>query len=568
MALVRVPPFAPWRRIDLHGLRRLAPGLAVLAVAAAGFTQMATATAAAAAGTAVSITNQQMEGSLSLSPGDWVDGGYQFSGGTTGVSITFDNAEVTLPVACSQGGSAVGTVTVPLATGPYTAGANGGQDVPWASENPTGSPVTSTPDTSGTDPFQGAVQAPDLCSGGAMYNPAGGQGASFSADVLASAATTAITIQFHYRVPAAKGGAASTNCANASDPDVNPWNASVCGASVSATTSVTPLVTPPTTTTTTPPATTPTTTPTTPSTTPPTTPTVTITKANNAAGTGYGTSETAAEGISNVPYQVVVINPNAQAGTITALTDTASGSVLSICPNLIGKLLQPFGQAGDSAICDFTGPVPTAPSTDTASTTLSVNGVLATAVATSTVYPPVLPSSLAQSPPAATPTAVPAPASVGAAQLAITGAPVGNLLTWSLALLFGGAALLGGLFVTDPRRRVALPAAGGPRDDGPAGPPPAERRPTAPTGPSPFPRYPAVPGTMAGQAAGWPTPMSRAAVPPAAASLPGAGPGARSGAGPAHGPPKDRPASGVRLRTHGRARLDTGWMVPGALSSG
>ncbi|MHB1854805.1 MAG: hypothetical protein ACYCS2_07095, partial [Acidimicrobiales bacterium] len=249
------------------------------------------------------------------------------------------------------------------------------------------------------------------------------------------------------------------------------------------------------------PATTP---PTTAAAAPRTTPTVTISKANNAAGAGYGTSETAAAGITKVPYQVVVTNPNAQAGTITALTDTANGSTMNICPNLIGKLLQPFGQANDSATCDFTGPVPTSPSTDTASTTLSVNGVLASATATSTVFPPVLPSTTVQTPPVATPTAVtPAastPAAVGAAQLAMTGAPVRNLLTWALALLLGGAGLLGGLFVTDPRRRLALAGATGgsiaPRRR-PAGPANQEERAAqGRTGPTRFPRYPA-PGPLA-----------------------------------------------------------------------
>lgn len=182
-----------------------------------------------------------------------------------------------------------------------------------------------------------------------------------------------------------------------------------------------------------------------------TVPTVLITKGNNAAGTGYGTSETATDTLTSVPYQVVVTNNNASPGTITALTDTVNGTTMAICPDLIGDVLQP----GLSATCDFTGPVPNTPTTDTAAVTLSVNGILVTATAPSTVFPPVLAATLTQNPPT-TPAALPpavAPTAVAPAQLAFTGAPVKALLDWALALLLGGLALLGGLMATDTRRR-------------------------------------------------------------------------------------------------------------------
>ncbi|MHB1854804.1 MAG: beta strand repeat-containing protein, partial [Acidimicrobiales bacterium] len=185
-----------------------------------------------------------------------------------------------------------------------------------------------------------------------------------------------------------------------------------------------------------------------------TTPTVLITKANNAAGTGFGTSETASDTATSVPYQVIVTNNNASPGIITALTDTVNGTVMDICPDLIGDVLQP----GQSATCKFSGPVPTSPTTDTAAVTLSVNGILVTATAPSTVFPPVLAVAVTQNPPttptAVTPVATPAtPTAVAPAQLAFTGAPVTALLGWALALLLGGLALLGGLMVTDSRRR-------------------------------------------------------------------------------------------------------------------
>jgi len=299
----------------------------------------------------------------------------------------------------------------------------------------------------------------------------------------------------------------------------------------------------------------PTTPPTTPAATPRTTPTVTITKANNASGTGYGTSETAADGITSVPYQVVVTNPNAQAGTITVLTDTADGSTINLCPNLVGKVLQPFGQANDSATCDFTGPVPTSPTTDTASTTLSVSGALATATATSTVFPPVFSPTVVQTPPAATPTAAapaaPTPAAVGAARLATTGAPVRNLLTWALALLLGGAGLLGGLFVTDPRRRLALIREdAGPEDQ-------QERGAQGSAGSARFPRYP-VPGPLASTPP-WSTPARRTGWQPAGGpqSLPWATtPADRS-------PPGSRPSPALHRRGPLPRHRHTGWMTPG-----
>ena len=187
-----------------------------------------------------------------------------------------------------------------------------------------------------------------------------------------------------------------------------------------------------------------------------TTPTVIITKANNAAGTGYGSSETAAAGITTVPYQVVVTNNNDAPGTITVLTDTVNGTTMNICDNpgqpgnLWGVVLQP----GESATCDFTGPVPTTPTTDTAGVTLSVNGILVTATAPSTVFPPVLGTVINNNPPS-TPTVV-APT-----QLAFTGAPVKNLVRWAGMLLLAGLALMVGLSITDPRRRRLALVEGG-----------------------------------------------------------------------------------------------------------
>jgi hypothetical protein len=72
-----------------------------------------------------------------------------------------------------------------------------------------------------------AVQAPALCTGigtGAMRNQIG---AVFTGMFGPDPATSPITVQFHYRVPAAKGKP-DTNCSNTLDP--NRSKADVCGA--------------------------------------------------------------------------------------------------------------------------------------------------------------------------------------------------------------------------------------------------------------------------------------------------------------------------------------------------
>jgi len=170
----------------------------------------------------ISFPPSSMEGDLAFPPGSWISGGYHFTGGVAGLSIEFDNAQVSLPVSCVHGSNTIaGTIVVPMASGPYTTGSGWR---PWNSQSST-NPL----------PWQGSVQAPDLCNGGTMYNHAG---ATFTATASSSAATS-VNVQFHYRVPAAKNSP-NTNCNDASDP--NSVVASICGASQSSTRSVSPLV--------------------------------------------------------------------------------------------------------------------------------------------------------------------------------------------------------------------------------------------------------------------------------------------------------------------------------------
>ena len=150
-----------------------------------------------------------MEGDLNgFLPGAWVSAGYHFDDGQAGVPVTFNNAELELEVSCTHNGSVVaGDIVVPLANGPYNASGSGTY-VPWtdqASTNPL--------------PYQGAVQAPNLCPSnpnGLMYSAGGvpgGNYAIFSADVT-STSTTPISVQFHYRVPDAKNPMTTTGHAD------------------------------------------------------------------------------------------------------------------------------------------------------------------------------------------------------------------------------------------------------------------------------------------------------------------------------------------------------------------
>lgn len=174
-------------------------------------------------GTTVTIANQTLDGSLSFLPGSWVAAGYQFSTSGT-AAVTFSQAQVTLPVACHQGSKPiVGTIVVQLATGPYTP--NGTNYTPWLTQNST-SPLS----------YQGAVQAPDLCSGGAMYSSSFSGGASFSANVE-SIDPSPVSIDFHYAVPAG-AGQTNTDCYSASSPGAT--DPTVCGTPLSTTGSVTP----------------------------------------------------------------------------------------------------------------------------------------------------------------------------------------------------------------------------------------------------------------------------------------------------------------------------------------
>jgi hypothetical protein len=174
-----------------------------------------------------------MEGSITISNGDFVAAGYSFTipGSHPALMVLVANAVVTIHGTCSNG-SPDNTITIPLRAGdttglPYSIPAGSSN---WFPSNDEGAPES----------FQGSVVA-DICGGTGTLNASAG--ATFSADVQSNPAGAGINFRFHYRVPNAKG-MGNVDC---SVPVTPPLQASVCGASWSGTQSVTGDVIPPTT---------------------------------------------------------------------------------------------------------------------------------------------------------------------------------------------------------------------------------------------------------------------------------------------------------------------------------
>jgi hypothetical protein len=160
-----------------------------------------------------------MEGDLAhIMPGDWISGGYSFKftdshHAATTYTVT---TSITLPVYCPDGGGPGGNILIPLGTQTI--------DIPAGDTN-----WKRTGDQNSILTWEGAVQAPNLCSGNRMRNQIG---ATFTSTVSQNPQVGLVDWRFHYRDPAAKGKP-NTNCTDAEDPNRN--RADVCGASWSQT---------------------------------------------------------------------------------------------------------------------------------------------------------------------------------------------------------------------------------------------------------------------------------------------------------------------------------------------
>jgi hypothetical protein len=179
-------------------------------------------------GKTFSIGPSSMEGALTIRPGDWISGGYNFkfvSGGHPATAYTV-TATVTVPVVCPD--TSVQNIVIPLG---IPGALNGGGVTTYTYNIPAGDTSNhATNDQNSILAWEGAVQAPTtLCGGNAGKNS---KGAIFKATVSQNPPAGLVNWQFHYRDPNAKGKG-NVNCTDANDPLRN--QAAVCGASWSQT---------------------------------------------------------------------------------------------------------------------------------------------------------------------------------------------------------------------------------------------------------------------------------------------------------------------------------------------
>ncbi len=180
-------------------------------------------------GKSFSIGPSSMEGDLTIHPGDWISGGYNFKFISSShlATIYTVTAMVTVPVTCPNGGGPGGNIVISLGAPGQL---NGGGVTTFTYNIAAGDTSKhATGDQNSILTWEGAVQAPDLCGGNVMRNQ---KGAIFNNTVLQSPQVGLVDWQFHYRDPAAKGKP-NTNCTDAGDTNRN--RADVCGASWSST---------------------------------------------------------------------------------------------------------------------------------------------------------------------------------------------------------------------------------------------------------------------------------------------------------------------------------------------
>ena len=156
------------------------------------------------------------EGDQALQPGDWVSAGYNFkiSGSHPAVTVNVTLPTVQVAISCSHGGPIQGYIDVPMPDSSYTDPLNSSSTFP------------TFPNEGAYEAFEGAVQAPNLCSGGPMYSASQEGGGTFNAIITGSAAGQ---FQFHFRDPNAKGDG-NIDCAS-SIANPGNGNAAACGAS-------------------------------------------------------------------------------------------------------------------------------------------------------------------------------------------------------------------------------------------------------------------------------------------------------------------------------------------------
>jgi Putative Ig domain len=169
-------------------------------------------------GNVCKIGPSSMEGSLTIQPGDWISGGYDFTipGSHPQRTVSLTNITVTVPVTCPLGGGAGGNIVITLPNATYIDALN------FTGWLPTG-------DQNSVLSWEGSVQAPNLCGGMPMMNKSG---AIFNANTITGGGAN---FRFKYRDPNAKGKG-NVNCADAGWVPISQRNdAATCGASWSPT---------------------------------------------------------------------------------------------------------------------------------------------------------------------------------------------------------------------------------------------------------------------------------------------------------------------------------------------
>jgi serine protease AprX len=148
--------------------------------------------AAAAADTGINLTqgfgdayiSSSTQGSMQIYPGDTLQAGdvFNMDGSHPQASLSVLGAVVTLPVSCTWNGPTSGWITIDVGGGPYTIAANSTRQFPTGNwENSAAS-------------LQGSTIAPDLCSGGPMFN----NSATYWAELTSTDTTDPVHIRFHY----------------------------------------------------------------------------------------------------------------------------------------------------------------------------------------------------------------------------------------------------------------------------------------------------------------------------------------------------------------------------------
>jgi hypothetical protein len=175
-------------------------------------------------GKPITIGPSSMEGSIRISNGDFVNGGFSLK--TNFTAPIFVSGTVTLTGPCSNGGTA--TVVVPIQA-PINA-VSGADWLPTGDANSVLSWQGAALVGGNANTPPGTVGVPAICGGTGQMDAS--KGAVYNATVSGVPAGGHVTFRFKYRDPFAKGKP-NTNCLDTSDP--NRARADVCGASWSQT---------------------------------------------------------------------------------------------------------------------------------------------------------------------------------------------------------------------------------------------------------------------------------------------------------------------------------------------